>query len=137
MNIFNRVIAEVKGDKYREFMLVLGTESEDSTDLLRKDIEQEIGCCANSFDINAFEEVNNPNSYFTLNNADDLDAAVSGIYQFMHNWCMDCAETESSDLTFRCSQCEFEEANGNCTVKRFLNKHTTAEKAAACSCMGK
>ena len=137
VNIFNRVKAEAEGKEYREFMLIVGTESKDSVDLLRHDIEQEIGCCSNNFDINSFEEVRNGNKIFTIGNADDLDAAISGISQFMHNWCMDCAKTESSNLTFRCSNCEFEEKNGYCTVKRFLNKHTSTEKAAACSCMSR
>lgn len=73
---------------------------------------------------------------FTRGNADNLDAAIDGLSQFMHNWCMDCKATEDGELTFRCKSCEFEGENGTCKIKVFLNAHTDAERASNCTSMG-
>ena len=47
---------------------------------------------------------------YTEDNVDNIDKAIEGLNQFTKNWCMNVAETEKGDLTFRCSECEFEDA---------------------------
>lgn len=76
------------------------------------------------------------NSY-TLGNKDDLNAAIDGLGQFCHNWCMDVGRTESEDdLVFRCSECEFGREDGKCYVKMFLIKHATYEQINKSTSMG-
>lgn len=58
------------------------------------------------------------------NNKDDIIAALEGLRQFMHNFCMNCTETEEkNDLVFRCGECEFADGSGNCMVKVFAKHH--------------
>lgn len=73
---------------------------------------------------------------FTLGNEDNLDAAIDGLGQFMHNWCMDCKATEAGELTFRCKSCEFEGEGGKCAVKIFLYAHADEKRASDCTSMG-
>jgi ribosomal protein L44E len=61
---------------------------------------------------------------YTEGNADNIDKAIEGLDQFTENWCMNVAETEKGDLTFRCSECEFEdESTGSCRIKEFAFNH--------------
>ena len=57
---------------------------------------------------------------YTSGNRDNLSAAVMGLSQFTHNFCMNCAETEkTNDLVFRCHKCEFEKG-AQCLIKEFV-----------------
>lgn len=63
---------------------------------------------------------------YTRGNADNLEKALEGLGQFCHNWCMNCKETEKQkDLVFRCKQCDFQNENGSCQIKIFLNNYTS------------
>lgn len=72
------------------------------------------------------------------NNKDDINAAIDGLSQFCHSFCMNCAETErQDDLIFRCKECSFlEEGTNICSVKVFLNKYGTPEQINAATAMG-
>lgn len=56
-------------------------------------------------------------------NADNLEKAIQGLDQFKKNWCMNVAETEKGNLTFRCKQCEFKAELGICSIKEFAQNH--------------
>ena len=61
---------------------------------------------------------------FTSGNADNITKAVNGLDTFTKNWCMNCYETEKQeDLIFRCKECEFEQLDGTCLVKKFVHGH--------------
>lgn len=61
------------------------------------------------------------------NNKDDLHAAIDGLDQFTKNWCMNVAETEKGELTFRCNECPFthiiDETDHICRIKAFATDH--------------
>ena len=62
-------------------------------------------------------------SGYTIGNDDNLEKAVEGLDQFTKNWCMNCKETDkTNDLVFRCKECNFEEENGQCLIKVFVNE---------------
>lgn len=70
-------------------------------------------------------------------NKDDINAAVDGLAQFCHSYCMNAAETEKKrDLVFRCNECPFFMEDGTCKVKVFLNEHGTPEQIDRATCMG-
>lgn len=70
-------------------------------------------------------------------NKDDINAAICGISQFCHSFCMNVAETEKRhDLVFRCKECPFCDANTFCMVKIFLNKYATPEQIDRATAMG-
>lgn len=61
---------------------------------------------------------------FTSGNSYDITKAVGGLDTFTKNWCMNCEEAERhEDLVFRCSECEFQTANGKCLIKTFARNH--------------
>lgn len=60
----------------------------------------------------------------TQNNKDDLHAAIDGLDQFTKNWCMNVAETEKGELTFRCDECCFSDKKTHrCAIKVFATGH--------------
>ena len=60
---------------------------------------------------------------YTRGNEDNLEKAVDGLDKFMKNWCMNCKETEeANEPMFRCSECNFEQENGQCLIKVFVNE---------------
>ena len=61
----------------------------------------------------------------TLNYKDDLKTALMSLNMFMHNWCMNCEETDRTGSTvYNCRNCEFSVCNNRqCSVKRFINQH--------------
>lgn len=72
------------------------------------------------------------------NNKDDINAAIDGLSQFCHSFCMNRKETErQDDLVFRCKECPFllEETN-ICSVKVFLNEYGKPEQINAATAMG-
>lgn len=75
---------------------------------------------------------------YPIENKDDVNAAIDGLSQFCHNFCMNCAETEAkNDLVFRCKECPFEEkGTGVCFVKVFLNEYGTPEQIDKSTSMG-
>lgn len=63
---------------------------------------------------------------YTIGNEDNLEKALDGLGQFCHNWCMNCKETEKqNDLIFRCKECNFQNENGSCQIKIFLNNYAS------------
>ena len=59
-------------------------------------------------------------------NKDDLNAAIEGLTQFRHSFCMNVTECKKQDdLVFRCEECPFEGGDRRCAVKVFLNKYGT------------
>lgn len=56
-------------------------------------------------------------------NTDNLEKAIEGLDQFTKNWCVNVAETEKGNLTFRCGVCEFRTENGICLIKEFAKNH--------------
>lgn len=70
-------------------------------------------------------------------NKDDINAAVDGLSQFCHSFCMNVAETEKQDdLVFRCAECQFLLDGEYCAIKKFLNAHGTPEQIDAATAMG-
>lgn len=75
--------------------------------------------------------------HYTLENADNLNAAIDGLAQFCHNFCKNCAETErTDDLVFRCPECDFERPDKKCSVKIFLHHYGTPEQIDRSTSMG-
>lgn len=73
-----------------------------------------------------------------MENKDDIDAAIDGLSQFCHSFCMNCAETEKQgNLVFRCRECPFEMSEtGVCSIKVFLSEYGTPEQIDAATAMG-
>lgn len=76
--------------------------------------------------------------FYPQNNKDNIGAAIDGISQFCHSYCMNCEETEKqNDLVFRCKECPFVEQESKiCRVKVFLNKYGTPEQIDKATAMG-
>lgn len=72
------------------------------------------------------------------NNKDDINAAIDGLSQFCHSFCMNCEKTKlQNDLVFRCKECPFENKETNeCSVKTFLYKYGTKEQIDNSTAMG-
>lgn len=70
-------------------------------------------------------------------NKDDINAAIDGLSQFCHSFCMNVAETKKQDgLVFRCKECPFEGEYRICAVKVFLQKYGTPEQFNKARAMG-
>lgn len=72
------------------------------------------------------------------NNKDDINAAIDGLSQFCHSFCMNCEKTETqNDLVFRCDECPFaNKETQECSVKVFLHKYGTKEQINNSTSMG-
>lgn len=71
-------------------------------------------------------------------NKDDINAAIDGLAQFRHSFCMNVEETEKTDnLVFRCKECPFEGEYRQCAVKVFLNKYGTQEQIEKAAVMSR
>ena len=78
----------------------------------------------------------NTKNFYTIGNEDNLEKALEGLGQFCHNWCMNCKETiDKDEPIFRCKQCDFENENGTCQIKIFLNNYTSGNSGKY-TCMG-
>lgn len=72
-----------------------------------------------------------------MQNKDDITEAVHGLDIFTKNWCMNCTETgRQKDLIFRCKDCEFEQKDGKCSIKVFVNNHKHDYPLEDFGCMG-
>lgn len=70
-------------------------------------------------------------------NKDDINAAIDGLGQFCHSFCMNVAETDKqNNLVFRCEECQFMHDGEYCAVKEFLNAHGTPEQIDKATAMG-
>ena len=59
-----------------------------------------------------------------------FNKAFEGLGQFCQNWCMNVEETQKQEEPiFRCKQCEFQQCDGTCTIKKFLNSHCKSNKS--------
>lgn len=60
---------------------------------------------------------------------DFLAAAVDGLIKFRHAFCYNREESEKTDdLTFRCSDCQFKNEDGYCSIKLFIKEHGTKKQ---------
>lgn len=74
---------------------------------------------------------------YVRHNKDDINAAIDGLGQFCHSFCMNCEETQKkNDLVFRCKECPFKEEDETCKVKVFLNRYGTTEQIDRSTSMG-
>ena len=58
-----------------------------------------------------------------------LKVAVDGLIKFRHAFCYDREDSEKTDdLTFRCSDCQFKNEDGYCSIKLFIKEHGTKKQ---------
>lgn len=62
-------------------------------------------------------------------NDTDIRNAVNALIFFRNSFCMDIAKTEEMNKpVFRCKQCCFQDENGFCSIKVFIQDNGTAEE---------